>query len=201
MTTERDMKLDLEHSEPLSALAQAQRQIEASPLVWHALLLPREVAPDGRFVLTGHIVCHDCALCSVAGDFREILRVVPWRAWYPDCTSTEEEVAQYTHCPDEVVGVHPMPLWVQEALYLMVYTTDRHRLTGWGLPEEHLHALDHWGMQLPAMCAGRMPAVYQVIDLFFAAEGLHPSPEALYLPEPEPEPEQAPAQAGACTQQ
>jgi hypothetical protein len=165
--TRRDLIADIAHSAPLERLEEERAAVAGSPMVWHALLLPHAEAP-GRFVLTGHINCHDCALCSTAGDFRDGGHLAPWRASYPDCTSTEEEAEAYATCADAVVRRVPMPSWVVEAFYAAYYeSADGPRRTGWTLPPSWLAALDAWGCQLPAIQAARPSMAYFLIDALF----------------------------------
>lgn len=191
--TRRDLYTDLDMSQPLSELEAARAEVAADPRVWHALLLPIKVTHDPRFVLTGHNVCHDCALCHVAGDFRDGGHLVPWREVYPDCTSTEAEIEEYATCADDIVGKVRMPNWVIESLHA-AFGTQPAGHSGWRLDPARLEALDAWGQSLPAVAASRLSGAYMLIDSLFGVDEAAPLlPPEVHLP-----PWDAPGEPGAA---
>jgi len=115
---ERDLTQDIKHVEPLeTALStDTRRRLRASPLVWHALWAPPSLLPvhgdsayeQGGIVFTGHINCHDCALCVEAGPWGYGGIVVPWRRCYLDCTDQPDDpdvgLDDIAHVPDPIVG-------------------------------------------------------------------------------------------------
>lgn len=102
----RDLKNDIEHADPFDVAYsdETRTKLLNSPIIWHALWIPPAGLVEhaelsiarglnlrrGAIVFTGHINCHDCALCPEAGDWRYGGTVVPWRRVYPDCTDPED---------------------------------------------------------------------------------------------------------------
>lgn len=78
----RNLERDIEHQVPLSAFDENLKELQASPLIWHAILMPDEK----HIVFTGHINCHDCEICKVQGPVQWTRGdPVPWKAEYADC--------------------------------------------------------------------------------------------------------------------
>lgn len=177
--TRRDLEEDLLHAQPLAELPAMRAQVAESPMVWHAMLLPISLTGEPKFVLTGHINCHDCALCSVAGDLRDGGGVVPWRNKYPDCTSTEEEYDSYYGYNDAIDGMVPVPASVREALFAAYYveTDGGAKLTGWVLNRAVVERVDEWAMGLTEVAASRPSLANMVVEYLFTRIGTPTPPE------------------------
>lgn len=171
----RDLADDITYSEPWAQLEASRAHVAASNRVWHALELPPvECGGQRRFTLTGHIVCHDCALCVEAGDFRDVGTAVPWRRCYSDCTDEHEEDGfdAFDAYQDPVTGPTPIEPEVARLLRHAFYEVEPGRLrhTGHALTELELERLDCWAMETPGHSAGRaleMPLVMAIETLFY----------------------------------
>lgn len=183
---ERDLLADIAHSEPLAQLEAARAAVAPSPRVWHALLLPVARTEGVRFVLTGHINCHDCALCAICGDFRDVGTLVPWRARYGDCTDDAAEGDDFFDAYRDAVTNEPLAHWAAEALRACYYTGggDVHA-TGFALSPEMRDALDVYLGTRAEVAASRLSGAYMLVDALFSEQPRTPVPNALSLPAPE----------------
>lgn len=185
--TKRDLAEDLRRAQPLVELPGMRAQVAESPMVWHAMLLPVALTAEPKFVLTGHINCHDCALCNVAGDLRDGGSLVPWRATYPDCTSTEEECAAYHGYEDAFDGLVPVPMTVLEGLFAAYYDgpDGKTHPTGWVLPRALIDRLDEWAQGLTEVAASCLSKADVWVGYLYEAKGA-PLPDELMVVHAEP---------------
>lgn len=181
---ERDLLADVAHSEPLDQLEAARAKVAASPRVWHALLLPVTRTDGPRFVLTGHINCHDCALCAICGDFRDGGTLAPWRARYGDCTDDAAEGADFFDAYRDAVTDEPLAPWAAEALRACYYTDDGEvRATGFALAPARRDALDAYLGERAEVAASRVSFVYTLVDALFSEQQRTLAPSVLSLPD------------------
>lgn len=226
----RDVIKDLKHAEPLTALSDPEVRVKLanSPRIWHALWLPpgllqayeASTTPGlsdadrarGAVVFTGHINCHDCALCSEAGAYpHEGWKLVPWRRVYADCTDDpgEEDAAlaeerslpgddDLACVPDPVVGSwRPTEAELRALRLGLVNPAPGVYLpTGVKLSDPWLDLLDSSWMGSPAGSCGQLTPFTLAADMVAGGQGGTidiPAELRAWLEAPLPEPE---AEAG-----
>lgn len=161
----------LAHRVPRHAFAVTASMLRENARIWHAMALPPVVVDNEDCVLfTGHINCHDCALCEIAGDVRYGGRIVPWRRIVPDCTDDDAVHDSFSRVNDAIVGPLDVPLEIAELLRAVVFepAAGRIRFTGRRLTRAHAETLDEWIMTTPAVSGCRPPTwLTDVADALF----------------------------------
>jgi len=186
----RDLALDIEYGFPPDQLEQEVEGVRAHPMIWHAMWMPpsllsyardpqfAQANPQGLIVLTGHINCHDCALCSDGGDIRFGGHVTPWRRVYPDCTDPPGLEDADPERFDDLCFVRdplePFPVPSNEVRALRMLITNPEpgiflptRVVATPLEQE---LVDHTWMSSPAYAAMRMTQFIEVCDQVVVAQ-------------------------------